>query len=642
LGVKKDFIGKLRKELDLEPIGYVVITDSIVSYLKMQEGTPTTSILIQVSRDELTLNLVRLGRTEATEIIGRSDDIVEDVTEGVSRFKIIDNLPSRIILFINSMHNLDEIIQNLLSTDWPSQFNFLHIPKIEALAKDVAIRALVVAGGSEVAKSLGLVISSVPSMSDDEGDIQTVESKAVEPTPKNDESLLISAQEIGFSESSPGDEKIDFIDPDDEPSVSVPSLPILAKASDRNFAIKLPKLKLPRIHLPKFKLNLAVTKPHWWILGVGLVIIGILVFWLIWFLPSAKVIIRVLPKDIDEEVELTLSASESSINFQDRILPATIESVTESGEEMMNTTGKKIVGDPAKGLVTIYNRTSAAKTFAKGTTIASGSLKFTLDQDVQVASKSAGSDYVDVPGKANVEITALTIGSDSNLPGGTEFSILSFGKDSYVGKNDESLKGGTSEEVQVVGKDDQKTLVSNLTTKLLEQLTIKLSQDNIPGKNVYLVPSSVLVDTVAYSAKVGESVKTLTANLTIKASILRYQAEDITNLVNSSIDEAVPEGYVRSTLPSQVELTVDNVDESGESVRGNAKVKVGLLPVVNLKKLENLIKGKNGVVLENILKQYVPGYSTAEIRVTPSWIPLRLKSMPQNPSRISIDIMPSI
>src|SRR3989339_1280797 len=51
LGVKREFISKIRKELELQAIGYVVIAESVLSYLKIQEGTPSTSILIQVSRD---------------------------------------------------------------------------------------------------------------------------------------------------------------------------------------------------------------------------------------------------------------------------------------------------------------------------------------------------------------------------------------------------------------------------------------------------------------------------------------------------------------------------------------------------------------------------------------------------------------
>jgi hypothetical protein len=211
LGVKKEFIAKIRKELELTAIGYTIISDTILSYLKMQEGTPSTSILIQVSRDELTILLVRLGHVEAIENIGRSDDVVEDVSEGIARLKVLDNLPSRIILF-NSMHNLDDIIQNLLSTDWPKEFNFLHTPKIESLPKDIAIRALSLAGGSEVAKSLGYTVTStiiqepeqieetVEEESTSEGEEDGEETPQAEPLQEDD---FLSAQEIVYSQLQP-------------------------------------------------------------------------------------------------------------------------------------------------------------------------------------------------------------------------------------------------------------------------------------------------------------------------------------------------------------------------------------------------------------------------------------------------------
>jgi hypothetical protein len=636
LGVRKEFIAKIRKELELEAIGYVVITDSILSYLKIQEGTPTTSILIQVSRDDLTLVLVRLGRIEAIENIGRSDDVVDDVTEGIARFKVSDNLPSRIILF-NSMHNLDDIIQNLLSVDWPAQFNFLHIPKIEALAKDVAIRALVVAGGSEVAKSLGLSISEIAPARP--GPIGNPEAERSDPIGEPDEPDLLTAEEIGFTSS-----KIDFIDPDDEPTELENQN--TGKPENKNMHTKpsfvLPTIKLPKIHLPKFKFNLKSAKPLWWYIGGGLLALGALIFYLIWILPSVVVSISVTPKILEENVELTLSSSAPSIDFTGKVVPASIESVSESGEKMIETTGKKTIGDPAKGEVTIYNRTSATKNFPKGTSLlASGGLKFTLDQDVNVASKSAGSDYVDVPGKANVAVTASSIGESSNLSSGTELTVASFGKDSYVAKNDTSFSGGTSEEVQVVGKDDQKNLVKTLTEELLLALTTKSEGISAPGTGIYLIPDSSEVDTVSYSAKVGETGKMLTAKLTLKANLLKYKTDDVTTLVNSAIDQAVPVGYIRANLPSTVDLSASSVSEGLDSVKGSAKVKVSLLPVIDRAALQTSIKGKSGAILAGILSQSVPGYIGAEAKISPTWIPTRLKAIPLNPTKININIMPS-
>jgi hypothetical protein len=644
LGVKKEFIAKIRKELELVAIGYVIITDSVLSYLKMQEGTPTTSIMIQVSRDELTILLVRLGHIEAVETIGRSDDVVEDVTEGIARFKVLDNLPSRIILF-NSMHNLDDIIQNLLSTDWPTQFNFLHTPKIEALAKDVAIRALSVAGGSEVAKSLGL---SVVATTVKEPVVEEVEQEEVEEMEDVEESNVIpvsgdgfmTADEIGFSDSSQKTEKIDFIDPDDEPPV-VAEAEVMEEEPPKKAKFVAPKIVLPKISLPSFKFSLPHMSSLWVMIGGGVLLFAALIFYLVYFLPKALVTVTVVPKPLDQTLDLTLSTVETSIDFSGAVVPAEVTSVSQSGEKIMETTGKKTVGETAKGEVTIYNRTSAVKTLAKGVTLSIGTLKFTLDSDVTVASKSAGSDYVDVPGKANVDISASTIGTDFNIVSGTEFTVASFGKDSYVAKNDSALTGGTSEEVQVVGKDDQKTLAKELTAELLDKLKSSSSSIN-PGVGTYLIEDSIKSDGVIYTNKTGDPAKSLKLSMSVKATLLKYKADDVTSLVNSSIDTAVPMGYVRANLPSTVDLTASSISEDGTTVKGSAKVQVSLLPVIDSAKIISSIKGKNPSALETILSGMIPGYQSAVVTITPKGLPTKLKRIPSNTNNVKLVITPAI
>jgi hypothetical protein len=652
LGVKREFISKIRKELDLQAVGYVVITDSILSYLKMQEGTPTTSILIQVSRDELILGLVRLGRIEAIETIGRSDDIVDDVTEGVARFKVSDNLPSRIILF-NSMHNLDEIIQNLLSVDWQAQFNFLHTPKIESLAKDVAIKALVVGGGSEVAKSLGFTLADNPLPEEKTEDpAESMESNIVPVTAGvgegESEDDLLTASDFGFTSTveevmPQKTEKLKFVESEDEPifeeEAEKPE-PVMPSVPDRKFAM--PSIKLPSVKMPSFKLNLSGVKSHWWMIGGGLVALGLLIFYLIWFLPKAVINVSVTPKPLEKSVDITLSTKDAAIDFASKIVPASVETVSETGEKTIDTTGTKTIGDPAKGAVTIYNRTSASKTFTKGTTLASGSLKFTLDSDVTVASKSAGSDYVDVPGKSSVDITASAIGTESNLTAGTELTIASFGKDSYVAKNDAALSGGTSQEVQVVSKDDQAALSKALTDEILLALETKAKGSSTVGTAVYLVPDSAKVEDAKYSLKVGETGKSVTGNLTIKATLLRYKTDDVATLVNSEIDTAVPSGYVRAGLPSTVDLTASDVSEDESEVKGNAKVSVALLPVIDGPMIKSLIKGKSASLIESRLMSAIPGYKSAVVQFTPRWYPTRLKTIPANSSNITISVSPAL
>lgn len=621
LGVKKELISKLSHELELRPIGYVVITDSILSYLKMQEGTPTTSILIQVSRAQLTLVLVRLGQIEAIENIGRGDDIVADVEEGISRFKLAENLPSRIVLF-NSMHDLSEIIQSLLSVNWQTKFNFLHLPKIEALPKDIAIRALSVAGGSELAKSLGITLSPLPTPPLDQPEHK-------DPTPPPSD--LLTPEEIGFTSASP---KLDFIDPDDQPEENEPPLPPVAVPPTTR-----PKFTLPKFTLPRINLNLVGIKKHYLLWGGGILALILGIMALIYFIPHATFIVTVAPKTTDQDIELTLSTTASSIDFANQTVPAKIETLSESGELIKETTGKKIIGDPATGELTIYNRTTASKNFPKGTVLTAGSLKFSLDEEVQVASKSAGSDYVDVPGKATVKLTALAIGQDSNLSAGTEFTIASFGKDSYVGKNDNSLSGGTSQEVRVISQEDQGELVKELTAQLLTQLKDRVLSASNPGTGVYLIEDSAQVDEAIYSGKIGETAQSLKLNLTLTATLLHYATDDVLTLVNSAIDQAVPSGYVRADLPSQVELTAKNIEENAQTLEGTAKVKVTLIPTLDEPQLAKLIKGKTLTEIEQILAQAVPGYQSTVMEVTPKQIPPRLKVVPKNAFNIKFKII---
>lgn len=594
LGAKQILIQKLSHELDLTPIGFVVISDSVISYLKIQEGTPTSSILVQVSADELLFVLVRLGRIEGVEVLGRSDDIVEDVTEALSRFNSTDNFPSRIILF-DGMHDLEDLVQNLLSVDWQKSFHFLHTPKVEALNRDIAISALVVAGGSEIARSLGFDVQPIKPT--------PKEPTSIEPTPKAPTEPLLTAQEIGFGPA-----------------------PIEPKSTPPRI---IPKLKLPHLSLPHLKLK------KLYLVGIsGLLLLAILLFYFLYALPHATLTIYIIPKSLEQEVSLTLTSTESSIDFDKRIVPAQIEIIKTQGEKSLETSGTKLVGETASGTVTLYNRTSAAKSFPAGTLLsAGGGLKFSLDTATQIASGSADNDYV---GKAQSTVSATAIGSASNLKEGTEFTIQAFAKDSFVAKAQGDLTGGSSQEARVVSQEDQSSLTKSLSDDLLQKLSAQVSQDTPPGAGSYLLASSAKIEEANYSAKVGEATDTLKADLTLAATLLRYQTADVTTLINQTIDSKVPEGFIRANAPATVALSADTVSKNGDSVQGQAKVSVALMPVTDPAKLAELLKGQNKTAAQTLLTSQVPGLSSIQIDTRPSWLGRLRRTLPLAPQNIQV------
>jgi hypothetical protein len=121
------------------------------------------------------------------------------------------------------------------------------MPKIESLAKDVAIRALSVAGGSEVAKSLGITLAphqvkavieeDVITGSDLEGSVQPESSEGrSDPEGETEDPDLLSAEEIGFTGAEVEEE------------VEVEAKPVIVKKPMSMPSIKHPKSAYPTLN----------------------------------------------------------------------------------------------------------------------------------------------------------------------------------------------------------------------------------------------------------------------------------------------------------------------------------------------------------------------------------------------------------
>lgn len=619
---KLALIKKICTELELKALGFVIIIDSVLRFLKLEEGTPATAIMIQVFQSTLSVSLVKLGQITQAVSVERGLNIVEAVETAFSELKLDEPLPSRILVF-NSMHNLDTIVQDLISHDWQSKYKFLHLPIVAALAKDVAIRSVSVAGGAEVAKSIGFtILESPPPAAKAPPPAPTVPVEEVEEISEVEEEVV--AADFGFTSTMPPA-------PPATSSAPAPVKPTLPK-------VKLPTLRLPHLKLPRFSLPALPGTKYFYLALAALIILIVSYFTLSWFLPRATVQILVNPMPLVESLSLSLDTGVSEVDVEGRIVPAQLIEHQVSGEESAATTGKKTIGDPAKGEVTIYNRTSLVKTFTKGTTLNSSSLKFTLDEDVVVASKSAGADYVDVPGRAKAKITAAAIGTDSNLKADSEFTIASFSKDTYVARNESSLSGGSSKEVQVVSKDDEKNLTASLKEKLVEQARSELGASSTGDTGIYILDSGVELGTATLSTAVGQEANEVILSLDLSIRALEYQLGDIETLVSTAITEKIPPGFQRTTTRPTIELR-ESSSEGEELIETEATVNVELVPVIDIPTLQNELRGAKVDNLGSLLSK-IPGLASTEATISPSWLSTRLKRLPRNPSRITILMSP--
>lgn len=635
LGSKKDLLKSICKDLELKALGYVVLSDCILKYLKMQEGNPATSILIQVAKQDITLSLVKLGRIEASTSITPTGHIAEDVSQALSSFKGNDPLPSRFIV-ISSMENTSELVQELTSFDWAEVHEFLHTPKIEALPKDVEVHATAVAGGTEVATSLGFVYEPPTTQVEAEvspdttNEADTLESEDLDLPSSEIEPELLSAEEVGFSTGIPSSEPVDR-NTEEVDIDNVEEISIKPKT----------KFQLPSFAIPKFRFNISLPssmnkKFFLYLLIPAVLVLG--VFVALYTVPKAQLSILIKAKPLETTLDLTLSESAESPNVDSKILPVTRSSESITGTKTIPTTGTKLVGEVATGSVTIYNRTTLSKNFLKGTSLSSGNLKFVLDDDVTVASKSAGADYVDVPGKATVKISAKDIGSSSNLSAGSEFTLATFGKDSYVAKNDEPLSGGSSKEITTFSEADKKDLVSSLQSELIEELKSKVTSTNSQG--FIVLDQEIEVTDSQYSAKVGEEATEVGGTLTFNIPVLSYQFKDIESLVSSSLNTSIPQGYVQTNLNPTINFETKSTAKD-EDPTVTARVSTYVLPVINTTQLAKDVVGKSPSTLPSILSR-IPGYLSYDLALTPRFLPPRLQVMPRSSKNIVITTTPSL
>ncbi|MDP3955171.1 MAG: hypothetical protein Q8Q15_02295 [bacterium] len=630
----------LCEKLDLSPLGFVLTIDALNHQLKSTEGIPPSVILVSPHEDQVLVALVKQGKVEGVESVRRSETLSDDVFEGLSRFEKVDSLPSRILLFDGK--EMETARENLIDFPWQAKLSFLHLPKIEMLSLDFDIASVCLSGGSEVARSLGFKV--------------TDEEPAVQPTPTEKETLE-EALEPAVSEEVPKAEpdfgfvkgkdildvkpleKTDDLDelekneqqippaeveqgPVVEPELVVPDLNVSKKPSG---FLSFLKPKLPHFSLPLPGIS-----------TLGIIILAILlisggaVWTLFWGLPRAEVIISVSSQSSDEIFELTVDPNQEVSDGTNFILPGKAIEAEASGDKSVSTTGKKTVGEKAKGEITIFN-TGGTRNLSQGTTLTGpGGLKFTLDNDVSVGSGSAV-----VRKEVNASITAANIGAEYNLAGDSEFTIANLDKSVIGAKSNTALSGGTSRQIQAVSEEDQKNLLASLTEDLSEKAKAELS-GNIPeGKK--LIEESLTTKEVSrsFDKKTGDESPDLGLSLRIKAQALTFSQDEFLKMVENRIISSVPEGYEINKENISSDFEVEKQEKDG-SVVFKVGVKAGLLPKLNLEEIVENIKGKYPDVAREYLGK-LPGFAGAEINITPL-LPAKIMTLPRVGKNIKIEM----
>jgi hypothetical protein len=655
---------QISEKFEFEPIGFVVTTEAIINLLKQQEGTPPTAIFILVNESEIQVTLVNLGQIIGSQAVSRSEDIGADTEEGLARFKIEENLPSRMLL-LNSTFDLESLKQDLLSYNWLEKLPFLHFPKVEILEKQITTKAVAIAGGAEAAKALGFEIieeeeeEKAPPPKEEKPEKDKPDLKE-EPKLKQSDAVL-SADAIGFQidadvakekttkkeepEEEKPEEKKPKPPPEQEPIQEEKEEPIKVEKSwsSKIKSIvsliprkpRLPRLKIPQLGLlfgSKSKMTIAFFVILF-ILLIAAVIYGL------WMIPKAELVLYVRPKTLEKELTITIDSSASQINAAENLIPGETVETEVGGEKEKETTGTRLVGEKAKGEITVYNKTSAAKSFPAGTAIIGpNSLSFSLDTSVTVASSSSQESDESVTttfGKAKTAVTASAIGAEYNFSSNTNFKFEDFSAASYDAKNEQEITGGSSREVQAITQEDIDDLLDELKQELKQKAASDLESQEGPGRKVLVDGAVSEIITSELNGEAGDEAQRISAKLSLKISTLAYNEQDYKEILRQSVSESIPADF---KLHEEESVTEVRGAEMGDGV---AKITVSfkaiLIPRIDEEDIRRDLTGKYPQLAEEYLES-LPNFSRAEIKITPKTLPVRLKTFPRRADNISVEV----
>lgn len=639
---KKPFIKKLTENLSLKPVGFVVLTDAMVQDVFTREKN-ISQILVYIQETALSLIHLNKGKVSQQISVGRSDNTVSDIVEGLARFAKDDKkegyLPAKMVLssLVLTKQDLQDIRSKIIDYDWAGKHPFVQTPLIEKVAADKVLEIVVEQGGLAVAETRGLSL---------EGDKQE---------PAKEE--VAGAEDFGFSSVEPdstGDNFAPLKTNEEKAEATSFGVPItqeeLPKERERRMTEKEKKQEAKEEKILRNQAGFVAKIQRWYknhphknmILGgsaIGLVSsIILLVGWLN-FAYKVEVSLALAEKVIAKDVELVVDTTVSSSSVEELILKGELESAEFSGTKVVDTTGVKLVGEKAKGKITILNKTTSPKTFSAGTTFANGTLKFTLNEETTVASASvteSGTSETKDYGKVDADVTAFKIGAEGNIVKETELSVASFAKSTYSAFAVDTFTGGSSREIRVIALEDQLLALSELKKELFKD-----AQEDFDGKSgdgtYYILSGKQTVTSEDYGGDVGEEADQIALELTMEFEAVKYYSEDIKPLVLELLKEDLPENYEFTDQDPEILTSPKDDATSSAQVVLDANISTKALPIFDE---NNLIPVLKGLPLEAISGKATerPEIESASYAVKPALARSLVTKVPKADNRIIIVI----
>lgn len=653
--IKKEYLDKLKKvcdALDLKPIGFMVTSEAITHLMQDEEGAPLSALFAEIHKKEVSLSLLRGGKVLESVSSPHLESTPATVDKLLSQFSV-PVLPARIVIFQSKPD--ERTSQAFINHHWSKSLPFLHVPQVTVLPTEFDMRAVTNGAATQmgftVLESKHETLEKVTPNPKDEEALAADDEALANVVPVEDSSaeeaalLAEEASDFGFvinqdlDQAKPAiesEETPEFADTDPEfeeetyrssRAESKPTHPLAAAKA------RMQNLKMPPVAdwIHKFKNNPSSLK---YIIPAGVLIFLIVSFSLFYYYGmKATIVLTVAPNMVDQKNTVTFSTSESN-DFPNDIIATKQVSTSINGQVSTSATGKKDVGEKAKGTVTIYNTSSGTVSLSGGTQVtASNGQVFLLDSDVKVASSSGDIFSGTKPGTTDVSVSAKDLGTDGNVPSGTKFTVS--GRDTIAGKNDNAFSGGTKKSVTVVSADDLAKLRSQLTKSVQSDAQKKLKDQASGDEAVLPITSDPTLQSQKFNKNVGEETKEVTLNANVVFTGFAYNKNDLKEYAKTILQKKDSNGG--NLADKSLNATVGTATlKSKGSATATVMLEAGMIPNLNEQDIIPNVQKKSLGDAKTSLSS-LPQVEQADIKFSPP-IPLLPLLYPSLPHHISMQI----
>lgn len=404
--------------------------------------------------------------------------------------------------------------------------------------------------------------------------------------------------------------------------------PAIGSDSKHPAKIAKPKngVKIPNFSKFRKKLFLGI--------GAGLLLL-IFLIWAIWFAPSAKVIITAKTEAAPVSMTLNLGGA-APTNIGTNTIQTVIKQIKKDVSVDFTATGKKAVGDKAKGSVTFQNcDTSSQATISSGTYISTGGKNYIVQSDTPVAPGTFSGGGCSKAGTSSpTTVVASDIGADYNTAANVQFQVSGYSS-KMTAVTASGLSGGSSHEATIVTADDvqkaKQALVDQPNADVKKQLTSqftsgeKIITDSFKADHAD-APSVPAIDAEAAGGKAKlTSATTFSMTAIAKSELQAFLRNSINKQMDGSKNQRIyNDGY------SKVILSGYQANDNGATVNVATTGQFG--PNIDKEAIKNQVKGKNFGDAQSLLSS-INNVSNVDIKFPYFWV----TTIPNDTNKITVE-----